>query len=65
MLRSGRPGPVVLAVPNAAATFDETVDPYFPPRGYKAGPNPEDVNTAVDLLLNAKNPLIYAGEGVI
>ena len=65
MLRSGRPGPVVLAVPNATATFDETADPYFPPKGYRAGPNPEDVNTAVDLLLNAKNPLIYAGEGVI
>ena len=65
MLRSGRPGPVVLAVPDATGTFDETADPYFPPRGYKAGPNPDDVNTAVDLLLNAKNPLIYAGEGVI
>ena len=65
MLRSGRPGPVVLAVPDATGTFDETADPYFPPKGYKAGPNPDDVNTAVDLLLNAKNPLIYAGEGVI
>ena len=65
LLRSGRPGPVVLAVPNATATFDETADPYFPPKAYKAGPNPDDVNTAVDLLLNAKNPLIYAGEGVI
>ena len=65
MLRSGRPGPVVLAVPNATATFDEMADPYFPPKAYKAGPNPDDVNTAVDLLLNAKNPLIYAGEGVI
>ena len=65
LLRSGRPGPVVLAVPNATATFDEEADPYFAPKGYKAGPNPEDVNTAVDLRLNAKNPLIYAGEGVI
>ncbi len=65
MLRSGRPGPVVLAVPNATATYDETADPYFPVKAYKAGPNPDDVNTAVDLLLNAKNPLIYAGEGVI
>ena len=65
LLRSGRPGPVVLAVPDATATFDEEADPYFAPKGYKAGPNPEDVNTAVDLLLNAKNPLIYAGEGVI
>ena len=65
MLRSGRPGPVVLAVPNATATYDEDADPYFPVKAYKAGPNPDDVNTAVDLLLNARNPLIYAGEGVI
>ena len=65
MLRSGRPGPVVLAVPNAAAVFDETADPYTPVRAYKSGPDPADVNTAVDLLLGAKDPLIYAGEGVI
>ena len=65
MLRSGRPGPVVLAVPNATATYDEAADPYFPVKAYKAGPNPDDVNAAVDLLMNAKNPLIYAGEGVI
>ena len=65
MLRSGRPGPVVLAVPNAAAIFDETADPYSPVKGYKSAPDPADVNTAVDLLMGAENPLIYAGEGVI
>ncbi len=65
MLRSGRPGPVVLAVPNATAVFDETADPYSPVRAYKSAPDPSDVNTAADLLLGAKNPLIYAGEGVI
>lgn len=65
MLRSGRPGPVVLAVPNATAVFDETADPYFAVRAYKSAPDPSDVNTAADLLLGAENPLIYAGEGVI
>ena len=65
MLRSGRPGPVVLAVPNAGAVFDEAADPYFPARGYKAGPDPADVAAAAELLLGASNPLIYAGEGVI
>ena len=65
MLRSGRPGPVVLAVPNAAANFDEAVDPYFPVKGYKSAPDPADVATAVDLLMGAANPLIYVGEGVI
>lgn len=65
MLRSGRPGPVVLAVPNATATYDETADPYRPVKGWKSAPDPSDVRTAVDLLLGASNPLIYAGEGVI
>ena len=65
MLRSGRPGPVVLAVPNAAAIYDETADPYFPTRAYKSAPDPSDVTRAIDLLLAAANPLIYAGEGVV
>ncbi|MCI0785945.1 MAG: hypothetical protein J4O09_06490 [Chloroflexi bacterium] len=65
MLRTGRPGPVVLAIPDADALYDETADPYFPVKGWKSAPNPEDVTAAVELLLNAQDPLIYAGEGVI
>jgi acetolactate synthase-1/2/3 large subunit len=65
MLRSGRPGPVVLAIPNATAKYDETVDPYRPVKGWKSAPDPADVRAAVDQLLAARNPLIYAGEGVI
>jgi acetolactate synthase-1/2/3 large subunit len=65
MLRTGRPGPVVLAIPDARALYDETADPYVPVKGWKSLPNPEDVAQAVDLLIEAKEPLIYAGEGVI
>jgi thiamine pyrophosphate-dependent acetolactate synthase large subunit-like protein len=65
MLRSGRPGPVILAIPNATATYDETADPYRPVKGWKSAPDPADVRAAVDQLLVARNPLIYAGEGVI
>ena len=65
MLRSGRPGPVILAIPNATATYDETADPYRPVKGWKSAPDPVDVRAAVDQLLGARNPLIYAGEGVI
>jgi acetolactate synthase-1/2/3 large subunit len=65
LLRSGRPGPVILAIPNAAATYDETADPYRPVKGWKSAPDPDDVSAAVALLLQAQNPLIYAGEGVI
>jgi acetolactate synthase-1/2/3 large subunit len=65
MLRTGRPGPVVLAIPDADASYDETADPYMPVKGWKSAPNPDDVTTAIDLLINAQEPLIYAGEGVI
>ena len=65
MLRTGRPGPVVLAIPDARALYDETADPYVPVKGWKSLPNPDDVAQAVDLLIEAKDPLIYAGEGVI
>jgi acetolactate synthase-1/2/3 large subunit len=65
MLRSGRPGPVILAIPNATATYDETADPYRPVKGWKSAPDPTDIGAAVALLLQARNPLIYAGEGVI
>lgn len=65
MLRSGRPGPVVLAVPNANGTYDDSVDPYKPVKGWKSAPDPADVTIAVDLLLEAQRPLLYVGEGAI
>ena len=65
MLRSGRPGPVVLAVPDANGIYDDTVDPYRPVKGWKAAPDPADVKIAVDLLLEAQSPLLYVGEGII
>ena len=65
MLRTGRPGPVILAIPDADAQYDETADPYIPVKGWKSAPNPDDVTAAVELLLDAQDPLIYAGEGVI
>jgi len=65
MLRTGRPGPVVLGIPNAAATYDETVDPYFSPKGWKSLPDPDDVAAAVAAINAAKKPLLFVGEGVL
>ncbi len=65
MLRTGRPGPVILAIPDADAQYDETADPYIKVKGWKSAPDPADVASAVDLILKAQDPLIYAGEGVI
>jgi thiamine pyrophosphate-dependent acetolactate synthase large subunit-like protein len=65
MLRTGRRGPVVLAIPNAAATYDETVDPYVSPKGWKSLPDPADVKIAADALSAAKKPVLFVGEGVL
>jgi thiamine pyrophosphate-dependent acetolactate synthase large subunit-like protein len=65
MLRTGRPGPVVLGIPNAGATYDETVDPYVSPKGWKSLPDPEDVKIAVEHLNGAKKPVLFVGEGVL
>ncbi len=65
MLRSGSPGPVILAVPYPTEEYDDEADPYVPVKGWKAAPDPGDVSLAVDLLLQAEKPLLYAGEGVI
>jgi thiamine pyrophosphate-dependent acetolactate synthase large subunit-like protein len=65
MLRSGRPGPVVLGIPNAAATYDETANPYRSPKGWKSLPDPDDIKIAVDELNAAKRPVLFVGEGVL
>ena len=65
LLRTGRPGPVVLAIPDPTGSYDETADPYFPVKGWKSAPDPADVTAVADLILGASDPLIYAGEGVI
>jgi thiamine pyrophosphate-dependent acetolactate synthase large subunit-like protein len=63
-LRSGRPGPVLLVVPRDLGEYDEDQFPYTPVKGWRTGPDPDDVKTAITALRAAKDPLIYAGEGV-
>jgi thiamine pyrophosphate-dependent acetolactate synthase large subunit-like protein len=65
MLRSGRPGPVVIGIPNAGATYDETADPYRSPKGWRSMPDPDDIKIAVDELNAAKRPILFVGEGVL
>jgi acetolactate synthase-1/2/3 large subunit len=63
-LRSGRPGPVLLVVPRDLGEYDEDQFPYTPVKGWRSGPDPDDVKSAITALRAAKDPLIYAGEGV-
>jgi acetolactate synthase-1/2/3 large subunit len=63
-LRSGRPGPVLLVVPRDLGEYDADEHPYAPVKGWRSGPDPDDVKAAVKALLAAKDPLLYVGEGV-
>src|SRR5262249_24842141 len=64
-LRSGRPGPVLLIVPRDLGEYDEAEHPYAPVKGWRSGPDPDDVKAAARVLLGAKDPLLYVGEGVL
>ncbi len=64
-LRSGRPGPVLLLVPRDLGEYDEAEHPYSAVKGWRTGPDPDDVTAAVKVLLAAKAPLLYIGEGVL
>ena len=68
--RSGRPGPVLVDVTKDAqqtsCTFDwETAKPQLP--GYRPDLSPaqKQYDEALDLIHNAKRPLILAGHGII
>ena len=63
-LRSGRPGPVLLIVPRDLGEYDEDAHPYVPVKGWRSGPDPDDVKAAIKALRGAKAPLLYVGEGV-
>jgi acetolactate synthase I/II/III large subunit len=65
-MRSGKPGPVLLDVPTDVfeAEFEGALD-YTPVPVSRTGPDPEAIRRAVGMLLAAKNPVLWAGQGVI
>ena len=64
-LRTGRGGPVVVEIPNDIINEEMTVDlVYSPVSGTRYGPDSSDVDKAAKLLLDAKTPVIYAGQGI-
>jgi len=63
-LKAGRPGPVLLQLPNDLGGYDESDHPYVPVKGWRHEGDPRDVEVAVRALLAAKRPMIYAGQGV-
>jgi acetolactate synthase-1/2/3 large subunit len=68
--RTGRPGPVLVDIPKdvqiAEAEFDYPTEPIRLP-GYRPAPavTDEQVSHAIEMLREAKRPLILAGHGVM
>ena len=64
-LRNGRPQPVVVEIPMDAFS-DEVPEPldYTPVYSTNYGPDPDAVVKAAQLLITAKRPVIYSGQGV-
>lgn len=64
-MRSGKPGPVLLEVPNNVfdAEFEGALDYKVVPM-CRVAPDPEAVKEAARILLAAKHPVIWAGQGI-
>ncbi len=66
-LKNGRLGPVMVEVPRDIVALDIGADTleYQPLRPTRSAPDPDDVERAARLLLDAASPMILAGQGVL
>ena len=66
-LKQGRPGPVVVEMHGdvLGREVPDGTPPYRVPKAMKSVPNSSDVKDAVKALLNAKNPVLWVGQGVL
>lgn len=67
LLKMGRPGPVMIEIPADVATEEvsESALEYKAVKPTCAGGNPRDVAEAARILVDARSPVIYAGQGVL
>ena len=66
-LRTGRPGPVVVELPGDVCGMEipENAPPYRSPTAADFVPSASSINDAADKLVNAANPLLWVGAGVM
>ena len=65
-LRTGKGGPVLLEVARDIWTAELEGGPdYTPVKGNRTAPDPQDVKEIAEVLLEAKNLVIHAGQGVL
>src|SRR5262249_52773884 len=63
-LRSGRGGPVLVEVPLDVWNEEPDVSASVPAPALRVGPDPDAIRAAAKMLLAAKRPVLYAGQGV-
>lgn len=66
-LRNGRSGPVIVEIPADVGTQDVSASAmnYQPPKRYPQAPSTGAIQDAVQMLLDAKKPLIWSGMGTL
>jgi thiamine pyrophosphate-dependent acetolactate synthase large subunit-like protein len=66
-LKTGRPGPVLLEIPGDVATeeISDALFQYKPVKAVKSQGDPADIRDVAKALINAKSPVIRAGQGVL
>src|ERR1700732_4972912 len=67
LMRSGRPGPVLIDLPFDVQMGEIEFDPdtYSPLQAYKPAARVDQIEKALDMLSEAHRPLIVAGGGII
>jgi len=65
LLRMGKPGPVMLEIPADMADKEVESFDYQPVKTTLAAGDPQDVAEAARVLVEARNPIIHAGQGVL
>src|SRR5439155_24589768 len=67
LLKMGRPGPVMVEIPAdvAGAELDGAAPEYRNARASRPAGNPQEVEAAAKVLVEARSPVILAGQGVL
>src|SRR5262245_62116357 len=65
LARSGRPGPVIIEIPQDISMAQADIPPYTKTRRVRFGPDPYDVDKLLELMRESKRPLVYVGRGAL
>jgi acetolactate synthase-1/2/3 large subunit len=58
LARSGRPGPVIIEIPQDISMAQADIPPYTKTRRVRFGPDPYDIDKLLELMRDSKRPLL-------